>query len=244
MRRQPDGSVDLEADSYDLSAGKVVWKASSRGSGDGSVQSIIYEDGLGIERQPKVTVQPGQMVFAVTREEVIMPNNLCGTVYSRNSLAGEGILALNAGHIDPGYRGQVMIRLINMRASPWTLTLGQPIFTIVFESLEVRDGDELVAHAAVTRDDMDRRVKKAADESMSNALLDLYSTEIDGQLQEHYSSVEQRLRAALSKDFVAREDFFRLAVGAAWKWVIGALAGILVIAAVSAKVAGLAPSLW
>jgi deoxycytidine triphosphate deaminase len=234
-RRLADGSVDLEADSYDLSAGKVVWKASNRRGGDGEVHSILYQEGLNSEQQPTVTVQPGQMVFAVTREEVVMPNFLSGTVYSRNSLAGEGILALNAGHVDPGYRGQIMIRLINLRASPWTLTLGQPIFTIVFQTLEVQAGDNLFSHAPITRDNMDWRVKRTADESMSNALLDLYSSEIDEQLKEHYASVEQRLHSTLTKEFVSRNDILGALFAAAWKWLLGAIViGATVAAAVFA----------
>ncbi len=221
-RRLADGSIDLEGDSYDLTAGKAVWKASSRGDGGGQVCSILYQEGVDAERQQKVTVQPGQMIFAVTHEEVIMPDSLCGTVYSRNSLAGQGILALNAGHVDPGYRGQIMIRLINLRASPWTLTLGSAIFTIVFQTLE---GDRPDPHPGITRDVMDRRVKETADDSMSNALLDLYSAELKEQLNEHSASVEQRL----TKAFVVREDLLTSLLGAVWKWVIG---GLLFIATI------------
>ncbi len=230
-RRLADGSIDLQGDSYDLRAGKVVWKASSRGDGGGQVCSILYEEGVDVERQQKVTVLPGQMIFAVTLEEVIIPDNLCGTVYSRNSLAGQGILALNTGHVDPGYRGQIMIRLINLRASSWTLTLGEQIFTIVFQTLEVHQGDRLVSHPPITKDDMDRRVKRTADESMSNALLDLYSAELKEQLNEHFASVEQRL----TKAFVVREDLLTSLLGAVWKWVIG---GLLFIATIVGAVVG------
>ena len=66
----------------------------------------------------------------------MMPQNLCGTVYSRNSLALKGILALNAGHVDSGYIGPIAIRLINLRAIPWTLTLVEPIFTITFQKVD------------------------------------------------------------------------------------------------------------
>ena len=126
-------------------------------------------------------------------------------------------------------------RLINMRASPWTLTLGDSIFTIVFQTLEVHGGDRLVTHPAVTKDQMDRRVKRTADESMSNALLDLYSAEVAQQLNEHYASVEQRLHVTLTKEFVSRENLLTSLLGAVWKWVIAAL---FFIAAIGAAVVG------
>ena len=78
-----------------------------------------------------------------------MPSCLCGTVYSRNSLALAGILALNAGHVDPGYKGPIAIRLINLRATPWTLTLGQAIFTITFQTVDPNPCDPAYPESTV-----------------------------------------------------------------------------------------------
>ncbi len=109
-RRKSDGRFDIEPDSYDLTAGKAVWKEPTR-----NVETRFYNCNPQSDQQPTVTVRPGQMIFVITDEDILMPLDLCGTVYPRNSLATEGILAFHAGHIDPGYEGPVMIRLINMR---------------------------------------------------------------------------------------------------------------------------------
>lgn len=127
-----------------------------------------------LDREPTVTLDPGQMIFVITHEDILMPRDVVGTVYSRNSLALKGILALNAGHIDPGFEGPIVIRLINLRANAWTLTLGEPIFTIVFQSLGFLAGDELVAHRTISREETLRNVRNTADQALANALLDVY----------------------------------------------------------------------
>ena len=135
-RRMSDGNFDIEKDSYDLAAGTAIWKTPTRDPSGGDVKTLRYVQRPSNDSQPTVTVQPGQMIFVVTLEDIVMPQNLCGTVYSRNKLALAGILALNAGHVDSGYDGPIVIRLINLRAIPWTLTLGDPIFTITFQTVD------------------------------------------------------------------------------------------------------------
>src|SRR5580693_7581434 len=83
-----------------------------------------------------VELQPGQMMSIITKEELAIPADVCATVYSKNSIALKGIFAFNAGHVDPGYRGPIIIRVLNLRRTKLTLTMGQPVFLIVFEKLD------------------------------------------------------------------------------------------------------------
>lgn len=179
-RLSEDGRFDVEADSYDLTAGKALWKESTRkgrkGRG-GPVETLSFLPGQPRDKQPTVTIQPGQMIFVITREDILMPLDLCGTVYSRNNVAMAGILALNAGHVDPGYDGPIVIRLINLRAIAWTLTLGESIFTIVFQTLDVGPEDKLIGHRKISQDEMLMNVRKTADMALSNALYDLYASD-------------------------------------------------------------------
>src|SRR5216684_3284162 len=107
-RRLASGEYDIEPDSYDLTAGKVVWKEPRDGIRNGTVETKIYTSDRAQTEQETLTVQPGQMVFVITHEDVVLPKEICATVYSRNNLAGEGILALNAGHVDPGFVGPIV----------------------------------------------------------------------------------------------------------------------------------------
>ena len=206
-RRKNDGRFDIEPASYDLTAGKAVWKEPIKANSKGVVETRSYNPGRPIDEQLTVSVAPGQMIFVITQEDILMPVNLCGGVYLRNNLAREGILALNAGHVDPGFEGPIVIRLINLRATTWTLTLGTPIFTIVFQTLDVSPADKLVTHHAIPADDTLLKVRNSADAALSNALFDLYALEMEVRLYEHYASVEQRIRSSLSQEFLKRNEF-------------------------------------
>ena len=129
------GEADVQAASYDLRAGIALWKD----KGSHELKLLFYDPTA--PNQPVVTLLPGQMVFVITHEELNLPADVCGTVYSRNRLQKQNILALNAGHVDPGYRGPIIIRLINLGQTEWPLTLGEAVFTVVFHTVEPFDPD-------------------------------------------------------------------------------------------------------
>jgi deoxycytidine triphosphate deaminase len=118
----------VEPASYDLRAGLVIWK----NPGSASIEQSEFVETNDLWQQAVVTLSPGQMVFVITHEELKLPETVSATVYSRNKLQKENILALNAGHINPGYQGPIMIRLINLSSISWPLHLGSAIFTAVF----------------------------------------------------------------------------------------------------------------
>ena len=224
-RRGDDGKFDIEADSYDLAAGTVIWKQPIGNGGAQSIKTLTYKPNLPKAEQPTVSVQPGQMVFVVTLEDVLMPLDLCGTVYSRNKLAFDGILALNAGHVDSGYKGPIAIRLINMRATPWTLALGELIFTIVFQTLDrVPDGawNEVRIES---QHSMVSRVRETADEALSNALYDLYSVNVDNRLNEFSTNFNKEL----GNTWVRRDDLWSALLSSTWSRLVALVLGLAVL---------------
>ena len=196
-RKNDKGEFDIESASYDLAAGIAVVKH------DGvkvfSKRAKKYKYVPGSLQQDTVTLKPGQMMFVITSEEVHTTDEVSATVYSRNSLAYKGVLALNAGHIDPGYHGPISIKLINLRNSDFTLRLGEPIFTIVFSQLQSKIKN--LEERRITSDDMLTRVLTATDLSLDNALYDL----------------------ALLNNFVKKDDFGKEYL----KWLKSSVWGII-----------------
>lgn len=233
-RRIDDGNYDVERDSYDLSAGTAVWKPPSSAAPDQPL-SRSYDPTLPQEEQPRVKVEPGQMIFVVTYEEVSLPDRITATVYSRNRLALKGILALNAGHIDPGYTGPIAIRLINLRATPWYLRMGEGIFTIVFDRFEKEPRDQFDDKPITySKEEMLDRVHETVANSLSNALLDIYQQE----LKERFSEEAIRLRDRLGQEFVRTDAILgtlvRRLIKNAWAMliallVVGSAVGVLII---------------
>ena len=200
-RRKEDGEYDIQPDSYDLTAGKAVWKDSN-----GSVSGpLLYHPNSSAEEQETHCLLPGEMVIVITYENILMPMELCGTVYTKNHIAMAGILALNAGHVDPGYLGPIVIRLINIRSEPWVLRMGSPIFSIVFQTLNQEASER---RPPISDKEMLERVEESASNSMGNALYDLYASEVEKRLLEHQSSVEEKFRGAMAKEFIPRNDFW------------------------------------
>ena len=241
-RRGNDGRFDIEKDSYDLSAGTAVWKARSRSGGD--VKTLHYSRRPSIIPQPTLTVQPGQMIFVVTHEDILMPPGLCGTVYSRNSLALAGILALNAGHVDSGYEGPIVIRLINLRAVPWTLTLGQPIFTITFQTTDADPNDSSNDNRRVSQEDMILRVRETANAALSNALYDLYSDNVDQRLNEFKTDALTEFRNVRDERWVQRDKIWSILFDSLWKRAFALIISVLLVGgAVAGGIGGIIAAL-
>ena len=234
-RKRDDGQFDVEADSYDLSAGTAIWKQSAESGKSGCIRTEIYRPDLSGAEQATVTVWPGQMIFVVTREDILMPPDLCGTVYSRNNLALKGILALNAGHVDSGYEGPIAIRLINLRATPWTLNLGDPIFTITFQTMDADPGDVSGFVRRISQEEMILRVRDTADAALSNALYDLYASEVEKRLNEYqYKALAQFLQEG-DKRWVQTDRLLTTLLSFLWKM---SVALIIFAATVAAGIAG------
>jgi len=108
----------VEASSYDMRVG------------------TIFREGQRIKSaQGQAILQPGDIVSLFTLEELDLPADIAATAFAINAMSSEGILVLNPGHIDPGYRGPLTVRAINLRATPKAVDLGTRIFTVVFEKL-------------------------------------------------------------------------------------------------------------
>jgi deoxycytidine triphosphate deaminase len=171
VRIKEDGTYDVEAASYDLAVGIGVSKKGNKKIFQ--KRNIQFEFDPSKKKQETITLGAGQMAYVITHEEILMPDDLCGTVYSRNSLALKGILALNTGHIDPGYHGPITIKIINLRSVDYTLTMGDAIFTIAFHSIERDRDDKDTYYRRITKAEILKRVLDASDISLNNALYDL-----------------------------------------------------------------------
>lgn len=79
-----------------------------------------------------VVLEPGEMVIVQTHESVKLPGNIAAIGMPPASLALQGLLILNPGHIDPGYTGTVKLTIINMGRVKLSLTRGKVIFTVLF----------------------------------------------------------------------------------------------------------------
>lgn len=78
-----------------------------------------------------VTLSPGEFVLAGTVEYINMPDNCLGVVFPRSTLARCGVTVMQT-LIEPGWRGNITIEIVNHAAVPVTLYRGSGCAQLVF----------------------------------------------------------------------------------------------------------------
>lgn len=211
--KKEDGSFDIEPASYDLRAGTLMWKEYNPKTKLFHTCSKKFDPQKSLNEQTQ-TIQPGQVMFVITYEELKLPKNLCGTVYAKNQFSRDGILAWTTGHIDPGIKCPIVVRLINFRSIPYTIRLGEPVYTVVFHELSKTDEAQLESHNPITMEETISKTLKAADSILGNALHDI----------------------ALTKEFIKKDEFSSLFAKqffkTTWGWIIIILGIIATIMAI------------
>src|ERR1700694_3486633 len=77
-----------------------------------------------------VTVELGARVLVGTGLHLEIPWGFVGLIKDRSSMALAGLHTM-AGVIDPSYRGEVKVLLLNTNPEPYTIRIGQKIAQIV-----------------------------------------------------------------------------------------------------------------
>lgn len=113
----------IQGASYDLRVGTIFYS-----------KTLTGRDCI-CEAPPSIRLMPGELVSIFTMEDLDLPLNICGAAFGLNSKTSKGLLVMNSGHVDPGFRGPLTVTAINMTKLPLTLRVGDPILTVIFERL-------------------------------------------------------------------------------------------------------------
>src|SRR5947208_2986327 len=98
-------NASIQPASYDLRVGTIFREG-----------QIINADHPEHARQ--FSIQPGELVSIFTLEELKLPADIAGFAFAMNALSSQGLLVLNPGHVDPGYKGPLTVKAINLRKTP------------------------------------------------------------------------------------------------------------------------------
>jgi dUTPase len=102
--------------SYDLRVGRII-----------TPESTLVDS---------YTMPPQGIVEVVSQEAVALPPGVSGYALIKNSLSDAGVLAVNIGIIDPGYRGPISSTLINFGKNPYHLVAGEVFLRLTFQSID------------------------------------------------------------------------------------------------------------
>jgi dCTP deaminase len=98
------------------------------------------------------TLVPGQVTLVSSREWVELPFDLAATLMCRSTMGRQGIL-IGAGYVDPGFRGNLTLCLVNGGKEKVSLQSGLRIVQIIFHEVSnndiLYDGTYQDSHGAV-----------------------------------------------------------------------------------------------
>lgn len=94
--------------------------------------------GADLRSTETLRLQPGQRALVKTGVRIAMPDGYVGLVHPRSGLAAKhGITVLNTpGTVDAGYRGELMVTLINTSAEAFDISRGDRIAQLLFQKVE------------------------------------------------------------------------------------------------------------
>ena len=97
-------------------------------------QAYAGDAGLDLAACERLTLQPGERAVVPTGVAVAIPDGYAGFVQPRSGLAARhGLSVVNSpGLIDPGYRGELRVVLLNTdRSEPFTIEPGMRVAQLV-----------------------------------------------------------------------------------------------------------------
>jgi dUTP pyrophosphatase len=94
--------------------------------------------GCDLRSKLALELAPGERALVPTGVRIAMPDGYVGLVHPRSGLAAKhGITVLNApGTVDAGYRGEIMVTLLNTSTEPFQISVGDRIAQLVFQRFE------------------------------------------------------------------------------------------------------------
>ena len=129
LQVEPFNPEQVQPASLDLRIGNKVL-ASPVGPEKLGKVGILSKD------KPNFAIASGQMVGVMSHERLELPLDLCGRFGIRSSLARLGLNAFGGIQLDPGFRGRLIMNLLNVGPEPIVITLNDVLFTVAFERLD------------------------------------------------------------------------------------------------------------
>jgi deoxycytidine triphosphate deaminase len=103
------------------------------GSYNVRVGKLISVDG---EEYDSYDIEPQGMVVAISKETFHLTDNVIGNATIKNSISNSGILAINIGIVDPGYRGHLSSVLINFGRDKYNIKSGSDFIRMTFHEFD------------------------------------------------------------------------------------------------------------
>lgn len=84
----------------------------------------------------KITIMPHHFILGTTLEKMSIPDYLSARVDGKSKIGRKGLIVQTAGHIGPGFSGEITLELYNANQMPIEIRYDQKICQIEFHELK------------------------------------------------------------------------------------------------------------
>jgi len=116
--------------------------------GDAKLPTYHHEGdaGLDLYSAEEVTLLPGKKIGVKTGAAVAIPDGYVGLIWDKSGISMKYGLKTLGGVIDSGYRGEVIVGMVNLGDEPHTFEKGDKVAQMIIqkkESVSIEEVDEL-----------------------------------------------------------------------------------------------------
>jgi dCTP deaminase len=90
-----------------------------------------------IDEDDGYVLRPGEFVLGSTEETVTLPPHIVGKIEGKSSIGRFALIVhVTAGFIDPGFRGQLTLEMVNLLGVPIILRPGKKVCQVAFAYMD------------------------------------------------------------------------------------------------------------
>ncbi|MGH9771764.1 MAG: dCTP deaminase [Candidatus Acidiferrales bacterium] len=116
---EPFDATKIEPASYDARVGTWAFTSS-------------LKEKLNLSEKGVLIIEPGEFAVLESRERVELDRRTAAQLGLRSEYARRGLLMLSGPQIDPGFRGILVVRLVNLAPKPIAIPYESPFLTLTF----------------------------------------------------------------------------------------------------------------
>jgi dUTP pyrophosphatase len=95
-----------------------------------------HDAGFDLFTIEKITLQPGERTQVKTGIALAVPSGCVGLIWDKSGLSHTAGLKTLGGVIDAGYRGEVMVGIVNLGDTPHTFEAGEKVAQMLIQKIE------------------------------------------------------------------------------------------------------------
>ena len=101
------------------------------------LSKVGFKEATEEHKEKSITLPSGGMCLGITREKILMPNDMIGTLEGRSRFARMGLAVhVTSALVMPGSQNHQVLEIVNFAPFPVTIREGMRISQIIFERLD------------------------------------------------------------------------------------------------------------